>query len=377
MNLKTWQMKFSILAAFGLGAGAAFAQTNRVNPRDFSAFQIINERNIFDANRQPKMAVQSRPRPPQVVDSFSFLGSMSYDGNGPYAVFNGTHSDYHAVLETGGKIAGHTVREIGFDYVKLASGTNVTELKIGMQLRRTADGKWLAAEGAELAADSYASNSNDSGRRYDSRRGGSRFNFRNGNNRFASRDQSNYGAPPEMNSDTTETPTDLSHLDPNDPVARLMLRRIQAEGGTVPNANANGNENFNRNANGNQNPNGNGFGNQNPFGNGFGNGNPDSFRNGNENPGANGNENSGENEENPNGVSPNGIRLQPVNRMNRVPVENGNENNSANHDANQNEPNQNELNANEANPNFNPNENYPNGNPPDFRGTENSTNNEN
>jgi hypothetical protein len=354
MNLKTWQIKLLIFTALGFGAGAVFAQTNRVNPRDFSAFQIINERNIFDANRQPKIAAtQSRPRPPQIVDSFSFLGFMSYDGNGPYAVFNGTHSDYHAVLEVGGKIAGHTVTEIGFDYVKLASDTNVTELKIGMQLSRTSDGKWLAAEGPELAADSYASNYNDSGRRYNSRRSGSRFNSGN-NNRYGSQEQPNYGATREMNSSPDSATPDLSHLDPNDPVARLMLRRIQAERGTVPNAN--------------------GFGNQNLFGNG----NLNSSRNGNENPGANGNENSNGNEgENPNGVNPNAIRLQPINRINGVPVENSNENNPANGEPNQNGANQNESNPNEPNQNLNPNENYPNGNPPDFRGTENSTNNEN
>ena len=228
MNLKA--LIFGIVAALGLGTGvSAFAQsTNPVNPRDFSAFQIVSERNIFDPNRQPRVRTpRATPRPPKIVDSFSLVGTMSYS-NVLLAFFDGTSSDYRKSLKPGDKIANYTASEIGQDVVKLISGTNEIELKVGMQMRRSADGNWAAAAASETA---FASNNRSEDRRGD--RGSRRFG-RYGSASSSGNSNSESMELPGVESEPDQPPPDLSNLDPNDPVARLMLRRLQAEGGVPP-----------------------------------------------------------------------------------------------------------------------------------------------
>jgi hypothetical protein len=227
MNLKA--ILFGIVAALGLETGGSvFAQsTNPANPHDFSAFQIVSERNIFDPNRQPRVRTpRTTPRPPKIVDSFSLVGTMSYS-NVLLAFFDGTSSDYRKSLAPGGKIANYTAAEIGQDVVKLVSGTNEIELKVGMQMRRSADGKWAAAAVSES---SLASNNRNE------ERGNRRFDRNNSNASAGNSGSEPMGLPgPESEPDQ---PPNLSNLDPNDPVARLMLRRLQAEGGVPPAAGA-------------------------------------------------------------------------------------------------------------------------------------------
>jgi hypothetical protein len=242
MNLNISRIKFCMLLAFGaagaVSTSAATHETNVVNLRDFSAFKIVTERNIFDPNRQPVRP--NRPtQTPRVVDSFALTGTMSYD-QGIFAVFDGTSSDYHKLLGLNGKIAGYSVTEIAHDHVKLSLGTNEIELKVGMQMRRSPDGKWSAAARGET---SFAFNSNsrsrDSGRsdRRNNSRDNDRFSVRSRNDQGRNRVNQSERAPvPEANMPATEAveialPPEMGNLDPNDPVARLMLRRLQETGG--------------------------------------------------------------------------------------------------------------------------------------------------
>lgn len=252
MNLKVHHLRFWVVAALtALAASAPAQETNQVNPKDFSAFKIISERNIFDPNRLPPRTAP--PPPPAIVDSFGLYGTMEYGEKGPLAVFSGSHSEYHKVLETGGSIAGFTVKKIGRDDVKLFSGTNETDLKVGMQMRRNADGNWSVAELTDFGGASYASTSHWQG----SSRSEGRFNrgnFRNGSRSSRSyRSGSNMGFPMDaragMAMDTTaggqmagemNPPSEPGNGEPSDPVARMMLRRQQQ---ITEDANANENEN--------------------------------------------------------------------------------------------------------------------------------------
>jgi hypothetical protein len=260
MNLTLSHLKIWTLAAIALAGGfSSSAQSSgRATTKDFSAFQIISDRNIFNPNRRPR--IQNDRRPATIVDSFALTGTMSYS-DVQLAVFDGTSSDYHKALERGGKIAGYSVAEIGHDSVKLSSGTNNIDLKVGMQMRRSEDGKWAASEAS--VAPSYASAARPStgssrweGRRESSSgRNGSRNNFRNeGGSRSVPSEPSgaNAVAPPDASAvmvPPTEgnIPPEAANLDPNDPVARLMLRRLQEMGGAsaAPNDSAppNGNQN--------------------------------------------------------------------------------------------------------------------------------------
>ena len=112
---------------------------------DYAAFKVIVDRNIFDPNRYPHRPgappVASKPKS---VDSLTLVGTMSYE-KGTFAFFDGTSSEYKKALKLTDSIAGYKVTNIAPNAVKLASGTNELELRVGAQLRREEDGPWLLA----------------------------------------------------------------------------------------------------------------------------------------------------------------------------------------------------------------------------------------
>ena len=234
-KIKIWVL--SALAAAGSFSALA-QQTNTVNSKDFEAFKIITDRNIFDVNRRPRVAGVVRP-PSQPVDTFALTGTMSYE-SGPFAVFDGSSSEYHKVLGPGGKIAGYTVTEITHDFVKLTSSTNELELKVGMQMRRSENGKWSVEERKENSyASDLGSRARNSGRNDRNDRRSSFPSTRN--------DIRSAAGQGENGGDRGNPLSDTANLDPSDPVARLMLRRLQETGGNV---NQNVTEPTNENAGG-------------------------------------------------------------------------------------------------------------------------------
>lgn len=228
MNLKPRHFEAWIAAAAVAATllPAAAQQTNRVNPRDFAAFQIINDRNIFDPNRRPRIEprVRETPRAPQIVDTFSLVGTMSYSGK-LLAFFDGTSSDYRKSLAAGERIATYTVADIQHNLVRLQSGTNQIDLKVGMQMRRSEDGSWSAADAPVGSFASYTGNR---------QRGNDR---RSWGGRGDSRSSGGFGQSQPSGSDAgaSENPApNPANLDPSDPVARMMLRRMQEEGLVPP-----------------------------------------------------------------------------------------------------------------------------------------------
>jgi hypothetical protein len=148
-----------LAARFGLILPAAFAllgailpaaaqPTNRPGRPDYSAFKLINDRNIFDPRRSGPPSARIRTGRPRstVVESLTLVGIMNYDQKGPLAFFDGTRSQYQAVLKPADTIAGYKLTDIEPSFVKLAVGTNEFRLPIGMQLRRDDQGKWQLAE---------------------------------------------------------------------------------------------------------------------------------------------------------------------------------------------------------------------------------------
>ncbi len=132
----------------------ASTPTNSASPLDFSAFQLITERNIFDPNRMPHSAPAAQAK---IADAFSLVGTMSY-AKGDFAFFDGTSSDYKKVLKPSESIAGYTVLAVSPDFVKLTRDNQQLELPVGRQMRRQDDGSWV--ESAD--AGSYAATPNSS-----------------------------------------------------------------------------------------------------------------------------------------------------------------------------------------------------------------------
>ena len=107
MNLKTSALKLvasAIAGAVWLSSAVFSAAAPSAGGTDFTPYQLIGQRNIFDPNRVPHVRSSSAHATARVVDSFSFVGTMSYS-KGTFAFFDGTSPDFRKVLELGGSVA--------------------------------------------------------------------------------------------------------------------------------------------------------------------------------------------------------------------------------------------------------------------------------
>ena len=133
-----------LLTAAGRKAGAQ--TTNSSSRLDYPSFQIISDRNIFNPNRSGRSSRSTRKEPEKTVkiESFALVGTLSYE-KGSFAIFDGSSSDYRTVLKPAESIAGHKIKEIAYDHVKLAStATNGTDIQlaVGMQMKRQDEEEW-------------------------------------------------------------------------------------------------------------------------------------------------------------------------------------------------------------------------------------------
>jgi hypothetical protein len=148
---------YVILSALAVALGmcssvSVFAAeaTNAPGPGDFASYKVIPDRNIFNPRRSRGYVPsnETRRQRPRQSDWFALTGTMTYD-KGPYAFFEGSSSDLRKVAKPEDTIAGFKVVNIEKNMVKLQSGTNEVELKVGMQLRKSPSGEWASSERAE------------------------------------------------------------------------------------------------------------------------------------------------------------------------------------------------------------------------------------
>lgn len=125
---------------------------------DESAFRIVSERNIFNANRSGGQVRLSSRRAPR-VESFTLVGTLAYD-KGAFAFFEGSSSELTKVLKPDGIIAGHKLVDILADGVRLEADGQITDLAVGAAMRREDEGAWRRG-------DAVASSSGGSSRRDD------------------------------------------------------------------------------------------------------------------------------------------------------------------------------------------------------------------
>jgi hypothetical protein len=137
----------SWMICFTLAAGLfAHAQSTDDSSADYSTFEIIAQRNIFDPNRYPHSPGYVPPRregPP----TFSLAGTMSYR-KGMYAFFTGTRSDYQKAVQEGGTIGDFTVAKISFEGVQLQNAGKKIDMKVGSAMHQEGDGWDLSLPGA-------------------------------------------------------------------------------------------------------------------------------------------------------------------------------------------------------------------------------------
>lgn len=205
-----------------LAAAALSSRAQQTNPsisRDISRFSDVFNWNIFDPRR---VGPRKFTPPPPVVDRFWLSGTMSYS-KGLFAVFDGTQGNLHQVLETGGKIAGYTVTQIGQDSVSLTLGTNTLKLTMDEQMSHSQDGKWTLIQGS--GGSSYSSSyGGDSSSSYMGNERGNR-RRRGGRNEFDT------GGPTEFSTPVESSSAPSTDTGGNDIISRMRRARAAAMGG--------------------------------------------------------------------------------------------------------------------------------------------------
>lgn len=128
------------------GSGGATTNAPAPGPREYAAYKIIHERNIFNANRSPrrgreeKAPAQTPPKQIQ-IDTFTLVGTLSSE-QGEIAFFDGSGSDFRKAVKLGASMAGYTVRQVEQSQVKLEAAGKEVVLKVGGQMRREDGGPW-------------------------------------------------------------------------------------------------------------------------------------------------------------------------------------------------------------------------------------------
>ncbi len=133
----------SLVLAAGLFARAQ--STNDSSTADYSDYQVIVQRNIFDPNRFPRTGSYRPPRE-RGAPTFSLAGTMSYR-KGMFAFFSGTSEEYQKALQQGGTIAGYTVTKIDFNGVQLQNAGKQVHMTVGSAMRQEGDGWVLSMPG--------------------------------------------------------------------------------------------------------------------------------------------------------------------------------------------------------------------------------------
>ncbi len=140
-----------LLLAAASSFAAAPARTNapprEPNPParpEFSAFNVILQRNIFNTYR-------SGPNRRDRVEYFTLVGTMISDGSDPLAVFSGTSSDYEKVLSPGTLIAGFKVLSVNAQGAKIDVNGEAVDLPVFYQMVRRNGGPWTRQQ-ATVAA---------------------------------------------------------------------------------------------------------------------------------------------------------------------------------------------------------------------------------
>jgi hypothetical protein len=157
-------------------------RADSTSPRlDESAFRIVSERNIFDANRSGGQVRLSSRRAAR-VESFKLVGTIAYE-KGAFAFFEGSSSELTKVLKPEGVIAGHKLVDILADGVKLEADGKTMDLAVGSAMRREDEGAWRPGDAAANSGSSSSRRDDEDSSR--SRRGGDRDNRSSSSERAA------------------------------------------------------------------------------------------------------------------------------------------------------------------------------------------------
>ncbi len=149
--LRTVAVLVALGAFLANGRTVAAQTTNTPAATNYSSFQIIVDRNIFDPNRYAHTPHSHGRSVSKSAPYFALVGTLS-SRNGMLAFFDGNDSDYRKVLSPDGAIAGYKVVEITLRGARLEAAGKPVVMKVGAQMRQEGKGEWQLAESDELPA---------------------------------------------------------------------------------------------------------------------------------------------------------------------------------------------------------------------------------
>ena len=119
--------------------------TNALVVQDYSSFNVIADRSIFDPNRSRRSTRGGGGGGPErkavKVESFTLVGTMSY-AKGELAFFDGSESQYRKAFKPQGTIAGYKLTVIAANSVKLEKDGKTIEMFMGAQMKKRDDDPW-------------------------------------------------------------------------------------------------------------------------------------------------------------------------------------------------------------------------------------------
>ncbi len=131
------------LAAAGLAQAPAPAAAPAVT---FSAFQVIGNYNIFNADRVGYIPGTAQVR----VDTITLVGTLQSE-RGRVALFDSSDRAYRKGFREGEKVAEFTVTRIADASVELTRDAKPVSLALGQQLRRPPGGAWTVGAASRRA----------------------------------------------------------------------------------------------------------------------------------------------------------------------------------------------------------------------------------
>lgn len=144
----------ALVATATVIASGALAQSNGIpGPQDYTRFStFIQDRNIFDPNRQPHYYTGTKPRSRprnRPEPGIRFVGTMSY-AKGMFGFFSGNSAEWSKVVQVGDNFENFTVTSLSTTNVVLEATNHVPlNLALGSGLKQS-NGQWIGADASEI-----------------------------------------------------------------------------------------------------------------------------------------------------------------------------------------------------------------------------------
>ena len=138
-------LAMSLILATGLLAGGQNEPAKPAVDPAYESFRMVIDRNIFNPQRNGKPGGEVKVAS-SADDYIDLLGAL-ITSEGALAIFEGSETEYNAILRSAQTLAGMRLTEIGTDQVRLQQGDRQLDLPVGYRLSRSRGGAWEVGDG--------------------------------------------------------------------------------------------------------------------------------------------------------------------------------------------------------------------------------------